>query len=41
MVRYECARLAHPERWGTMIRIWEAKEETYLNTSVETKERLN
>lgn len=37
----EHARLAHPERWGNRVRIWEAKEEIYLNPSDETKERLN
>jgi len=37
----ECARLAHPERWRNRIRIWEAKEEIYLNPGDESKERLN
>ena len=40
-ITMEGARLAHPERWGTRIRTWEAKEEIYLNPSDETKERLN
>ena len=35
------ARLSYLERWGNRIRVWKANEETSLNPSDETKERLN